>query len=56
MKCDTKMMVRIGIGIVAVLGISYFALPDARALIIASADLSIVNGIHDEKHGLVHFI
>lgn len=39
MKCDTKMMIRIGGGIVMVLAIAYSTLPGARALVVASAPI-----------------
>jgi len=39
MKCDTKLMIKIGVGIAAVLGIAYFTLPGARALVVASAPI-----------------
>ena len=39
MKCDTKTMVRTGIGIGAVLVVAYFALPAFRAWIVASAPI-----------------
>ncbi len=42
MKCDTKLMIRIGVGIAAALVIAYFTLPGARALVVASAPILLV--------------
>jgi hypothetical protein len=39
MKCDTRMMVRTGVGIAVVLAIAYFTLPGARELVAASAPI-----------------
>lgn len=39
MKCDTKLMIKIGAGIAIALGIAYFTLPGARALVVASAPI-----------------
>lgn len=39
MKCDTRMMIKTGIGIATVLAIAYFTLPAARALVTASAPI-----------------
>lgn len=39
MKCDTRMMIKTGVGIAVVLAIAYFSLPAARELVTASAPI-----------------
>ena len=39
MHCNPKTMIKIGVGIGAALLVAYFALPGARALIVASAPI-----------------
>lgn len=39
MKCDTKTMIKVGVGIGAVLAVAYAMLPAFRALILASAPI-----------------
>jgi hypothetical protein len=39
MKCDTRMMIKTGVGIAAVLAIAYATLPAARELVTASAPI-----------------
>lgn len=42
MKCDSKMMVKMAVGLGAGLTVAYFALPAAHALILASAPFLVV--------------
>ena len=41
MKCDSKMMVKITLGLGLALAVAYFALPAAHAFILASAPLLV---------------
>ncbi len=41
MKCDSKMMVKIAVGLGVALAVAYFALPAAHAFILASAPLLV---------------
>lgn len=42
MKCDSKMMLKIAGGLGVALGVAYFTLPAAQALILASAPILLV--------------
>lgn len=42
MKCDSKMMVKVGVGLGFGLVVAYFALPAAQVLILASAPFLVV--------------
>ena len=41
MKCDSKMMVKMAVGLSLALAVAYFALPAAKAFILASAPLLV---------------
>ena len=42
MKCDSKMMVKMAVGLGVGLAVAYFALPAAQALVLASAPFLVV--------------
>lgn len=42
MKCDSKMMLKMAAGLGAALGVAYFALPAAQALILASVSVLLM--------------
>ncbi|OGA98290.1 MAG: hypothetical protein A3E79_13755 [Burkholderiales bacterium RIFCSPHIGHO2_12_FULL_61_11] len=41
MKCDSKMMLKIAVGLGVALAVAYFTLPAAQALILASAPILV---------------